>query len=63
MAPLSVTYSKSTTVIRLRGCSGELQGLSKVGIHDGSSVFDMLDELGWPPLSQIFRGIQKQKLI
>ena len=27
----------------------ELQGLSKVGIQD---VSDMLDGLGWPPLSQ-----------
>ena len=34
MAPLFGTHTKSTTVIRLRGCSVELQGSSKVGIQD-----------------------------
>ena len=34
LAPLSGTHTKSRTVIRLRGCSVELQGLSKVGIQD-----------------------------
>ena len=34
MAPLFVTQTKSTTVIRLRGCSVELQGSLKVGIQD-----------------------------
>ena len=34
MAPLFGTRTKSTTVIRLRGFSVELQGSSKVGIQD-----------------------------
>ena len=34
MAPLFETYTKNTTVIKLRGCSVKLQGLSKVGIQD-----------------------------
>ena len=34
MAPLFVTHTKSTTVLRLRGWSVELQCLSKVGIQD-----------------------------
>ena len=34
MAPLFGTRTKSTTVIRLRGCCVELQGSSKVGIQD-----------------------------
>ena len=34
MAPLLGTRTKSTTVRRLRGCSVELQGSSKVGIQD-----------------------------
>ena len=54
MAPRFGTRTKSTTVIRLRGCSVELQGSSKVGIQDSrySSVSDMHDVLGWTPLSQ-----------
>ena len=36
---------------KLKGCSVELQGSSKVGIRD-TSVSDMLDVLGWTPLSQ-----------
>ena len=56
MAPLPGTHTKSTTVIKLRGCSIELQGSSKVGIQDSFS--DMLDELGWLPLSQRRRGSQ-----
>ena len=42
--------TKNTTVIKLRGCCIELQGSSKVGTQD--SVSDMLDVLGWTPLSQ-----------
>ena len=34
MASLFGTHTKNTTVIKLRGCSVELQGLSKVGIQD-----------------------------
>ena len=34
MTPLFGTNTKSTTVIRLIGCSVELQGSSKVGIQD-----------------------------
>ena len=34
MAPLFGTHTKNTTVIKLRRCSVELQGLSKVGIQD-----------------------------
>ena len=52
MAPLSGTHTKSTTVIMLRGCSDRLQGLSKVGIKDTLVFLIILDELGWPPLSQ-----------
>ena len=33
MVPLFGSHAKSTTVIRLRECSIELQGLSKVGIQ------------------------------
>ena len=40
--------TRSTTVRRLRGCSVELQGSSKVGIRD----ILVFDGLGWPPLSQ-----------
>ena len=38
MAPLFGTRTKNTTVTKLRGCSVELQGSSKVGIRD-SLVF------------------------
>ena len=34
MAPLFGTHTKNATVSKLRGCSVELQGLSKVGIRD-----------------------------
>ena len=34
MAPLFGTRTRSTTVTKLRGCSVELQGSSKVGIQD-----------------------------
>ena len=34
MAPLFGTHTKNTTVTKLRGCSVELQGWSKVGIQD-----------------------------
>ena len=34
MAPLFGTHTKNTTVTKLRGCSDELQGSSKVGIRD-----------------------------
>ena len=51
MAPLSGTRTKSTTVEMLRGCGVELQDSSKVSIQD-TRVSDILDELGWPPLSQ-----------
>ena len=34
MAPLFGTHTKNTTVIKLGGCSVELQGSSKVGIQD-----------------------------
>ena len=34
MAPLFGTHTKNTTVTKLRGCSVELQGSSKVGIQD-----------------------------
>ena len=34
MAPLFGTHTKNTTVTKLRGCSVELQGSSKVGIRD-----------------------------
>ena len=34
MAPLFGTHTKNTTVIKLRWCSVELQGTSKVGIQD-----------------------------
>ena len=34
MAPLFGTHSKNTTVTKLRGCSDELQGSSRVGIRD-----------------------------
>ena len=50
MASLSGTHTKSTTVKYLKGCSIELHGSLKAGLH--SSVSDMLDELGCPPLSQ-----------
>ena len=46
MAPLFGTCTKNTTVIRLKRFSVELQGSSKVGIQD------MIDVLGWLPLSQ-----------
>ena len=53
MAPLFGTHNKNTTVTKLRGCSVEQQGSSQVGILDTrSSVSDMLDVLGWTPLSQ-----------
>ena len=48
MAPLFGTHTKNTTVTKLRGCSIELQGSLKVGIQ----VSDILDVLGWTPLSQ-----------
>ena len=47
--PLFGTHTKNTTVIKLRGCSVELQGSSKVGIRD-TLVF--LICLMWTPLSQ-----------
>ena len=47
MAPLFGTRPKTTTVRRLGGCNVELQGSSKVVLSD------MLDVLGWPPLSQM----------
>ena len=47
MAPLFGTHTRSTTVTKLRGCSVELQGLSKVDIQDTIVVSDMLDVLGW----------------
>ena len=34
MAPLFGSHTKNTTVTKLRGCSVELQGSSKVGIQD-----------------------------
>ena len=49
MAPLFRTHTKNTTVTKLRGCSVELQGSSKVGIRD-TLVF--LIYLGWTPLYQ-----------
>ena len=53
MAPLFLTHTQNTTVSKLRGCSVQLQGSSKVGIRDTLySVSDMLDVLGWTPLSQ-----------
>ena len=52
MAPRFGTHTKNTTVTKLRGCSVELQGLSKVGNRDTLSVSDMLDVLGSMPLSQ-----------
>ena len=53
MAPLFGSRTNNTTVTQLRGCSVELQGSSKVGIRDTlASVSDMLDVLGWTPLSQ-----------
>ena len=52
MAPLFGTHTKNTTVIKLRGCSVELQGSLKSGYSRYSSVSDMLDVLGWTPLSQ-----------
>ena len=41
------THTKSTTVIKLKGCSVKLQGSSRY-----YSVYDMLHELGLPPLSK-----------
>ena len=52
MAPLFGTHTKNTTATKLTGCSVVLQGSSKVGIQDTLSVSDMLDVLGWTPLSQ-----------
>ena len=46
------SQDKTHPVTKLRGCSVELQGSSKVGIRDTYSVSDMLDVLGWTPLSQ-----------
>ena len=46
MAPLYWTHTKSTTVVRLRGRR------VKSRYSRYSSVSDMLDVLGWPPLSQ-----------
>ena len=45
--------NQKKTVTKLRGCSVELQGSSKVGIRD-TLVFliCMFDVLGWTPLSQ-----------
>ena len=34
MEPLFGTHTQNTTVIKLRGCSVELQGSSKIGIQD-----------------------------
>ena len=42
--------ARRAAVIKLRGWRVELQGSSQLGIQD--SVSGMLDELGWPPLSQ-----------
>ena len=52
MAPLFGTHTKNTTVTKLRGCSVKLQGSSKSRYSRYSSVSDMLDVLGWTPLSQ-----------
>ena len=57
MAPLFGTHTKNTTVIKLRGYSIKLQGSSKVGIQD-TNVSDMLDVLGWTPLSQMRQEAQ-----
>ena len=46
MAPLFGTHTKNTTIIKLRGCSVELQGSSKVAIQDTLAFSDMLDVLG-----------------
>ena len=50
--PLFGTHTKNITVTKLRGCSVELQGSSKVDIQDTLSVSDMFDVLGWTPVSQ-----------
>ena len=50
MAPLFGTHTKNTTVIKLRGCSVELQGSRRYLRY--SSVSDMLDVLRWTHLSQ-----------
>ena len=52
MAPLFGTHTKSTTVIRLRGCSSDAARFVKSRYSRYSSVSDMLDVLGWLPLSQ-----------
>ena len=48
MAPLFGTHTKSTTVIRLKGCSIELKVIQDTLVF----LICMIDELGWPPLSQ-----------
>ena len=45
MAPLSRTRTKNTTVVKLKGCSVELQGLFKLGIQD-TLVF-LICLMGW----------------
>ena len=45
----ATAHTKNTTVTKMRGCSVELQGSSKVGIQD-TLVFLMC--WGWTPLSQ-----------
>ena len=53
MAPLSETHTKSTTVIKLRGCCvRRATRFVKSRYARYYSVSDMLDELGWPHLSQ-----------
>ena len=49
-ATLFGTRTKNTTVTKLRGCSVELQGSSKVGIRD-TLVF-LICLMCWMPLSQ-----------
>ena len=50
--PLFGTHTKNTTVIKLRGCHRFVK--SRYSIY--SSVSDMLDVLGWTPLSQSLKG-------
>ena len=52
MAPLFGTHTKNTTVTKLRGCSVELQGWSKVGIQDTLVFLICLMCWGGTPLSQ-----------
>ena len=51
-------YTKNTTVAKLRGCNVELQlRFVKSRYSRYSSVSDMLDVLGWTPLSQMSRRL------